>query len=255
MHVFAYSLLGAAVIVGLQLTSLGSRGANAEIVTGGWNFGEVLQVGNKVNPTGIVTISHGLGDSASGWEDVAKELAAAHRHLLFVLPTAAKIPVTINMNQVMNAWYDIKALGNPNAPQDPNILISAAYVTSLAHHLANKYRVDAKRIIYGGFSQGAALSLVSGLTAPVRPAAVMMLSGYFAAAEHVVPKMVQSDFPLLMCHGTQDNVLPIKLAEMSKAKLEAMGFRGIEYHTYPMAHSVHPNEVQVISKFIATHLP
>lgn len=232
-----------------------SRANGAVLDLGGFEYGEVLRIGNRVNPSGVVTLSHGLGDSARGWEDVANELAAKHTHLLFVLPTAPKMPVTINMGSIMNAWYDIKSLGNPSAAQDPNILKTAAYVTSLARQAANKYRIPTSRIVFGGFSQGAALSLVSGLTSSFRPAAVMMLSGYFAAAEHVIPKLVNKDFPILMCHGTQDNVLPIQLAEMSKSKLQGLGFNNIQYHTYPMQHSVHPRELTTISEFIASVLP
>lgn len=231
-----------------------SRAAGAEVVTGPFTYGELLRIGNRVNPSGIVTLTHGLGDSASGWEDVAKDLAAQHRHLLFLLPTAPKMPVTINMGSVMNAWYDIKSLAS-TSDNDPNILVTAHYVTTLARQAANKYRVPTSRILFGGFSQGGALSLVSGLTAPYRPAGLIILSGYFAAAELVIPKMTNKDLPMIMCHGTMDNVLPLKIAELSKSKLEQLGYSNIDFHTFPMAHSAHPRELKLVSEFIGKFLP
>jgi predicted esterase len=233
-----------------------SRAAGAEVVKGPFEYGELLRIGNRVNPTGIVTLSHGLGDSARGWEDVAQDLASQHRHLLFLLPTAPQMPVTINMGSVMNAWYDIKTLSAAaGGDTDPNILITANYVTTLARNVANRYRVPSSRIIYGGFSQGAALSIVSALTSSFRPAGLMVLSGYLASADLVIPKIVNRDIPVIMFHGTMDNVLPLKIAELSKAKLEEVGVTNIDFQTFPMAHSAHPRELKLVSEFIAKYLP
>ncbi|CUG32621.1 lysophospholipase, putative [Bodo saltans] len=233
-----------------------SRSANAEVVKGPFEYGELLRIGNRVNPSGIVTLSHGLGDSARGWEDVAQDLASQHRHLLFLLPTAPKMPVTINMGSVMNAWYDIKTLSAAaGGDSDPNLLITANYVTTLARNVANRYRIPSNRIIFGGFSQGAALSIVSALTSSFRPAGLMVLSGYLASGDLVIPKIVNRDVPIIMFHGTMDNVLPLKIAEMSKAKLEEVGVTNIDFQTFPMAHSAHPRELKLVSEFIAKYLP
>lgn len=231
-----------------------SRAANAEIVEGPFQYGEVLRVGNRVNPTGIVTIAHGLGDSGRGWEDVARDLAAQHPHLLFILPSSATIPLTVNGGSPINAWYDVKvrgALGHG----DPNILASAAYVASLARHAANKYRIPTSRILFSGFSQGGALSVAAGLTAPYRPAAILVLSSYFGVWDHILPKIQNVDLPVLFCHGTQDNILPLNLAEASKAKLGELGFKNVNIRTYPMAHSTHPEELKHVSEFLGQHLP
>lgn len=233
-----------------------SRAAQAEVVKGPFEYGELLRIGNRVNPSGIVTLSHGLGDSARGWEDVAQDLASQHRHLLFLLPTAPKLPVTINMGSVMNAWYDIKTLSaSAGGDSDPNILITSNYVTTLARNVANRYRIPTSRIIFGGFSQGGALSIVSALTASFRPAGLMVLSGYLASAELVLPKIVNRDVPTIMFHGTMDNVLPLKIAEMSRAKLDEVGVKNIDFQTFPMAHSAHPRELKLVSEFIAKYLP
>jgi phospholipase/carboxylesterase len=56
--------------------------------------------------------------------------------------------------------------------------------------------------------------------------------------------------PIFMAHGTQDPVVPLKLAETSAATLRAQGY-DVEWHTYPMPHSVCAEEVEAISDFLA----
>jgi phospholipase/carboxylesterase len=52
-----------------------------------------------------------------------------------------------------------------------------------------------------------------------------------------------------MAHGTQDPVVMLGRAEASLAKLNELGY-SVEWHTYPMPHSVHPREVMDISAFL-----
>jgi phospholipase/carboxylesterase len=55
--------------------------------------------------------------------------------------------------------------------------------------------------------------------------------------------------PIFMAHGTQDPVVVLDRAEASNTKLNALGY-SVEWHTYPMPHSVHPREVADISAFL-----
>lgn len=231
-----------------------SRCANAVVNKGRVRYGEVVRVGNLVDPTGIVVISHGLGDNGRGWVDVARDLSLHHRHLLFILPRAPSIPLSVNGGQPINAWYDVKVRGALGIG-DANILASATYISSLARQAANKYRIPTSRILFSGFSQGGALSLAAGLTASFRPAAILVLSSYFGVWDHVIPMMTNVDVPVLFCHGNHDNILPLKLAEASKVKLTELGFRDVIIRTYPVAHSLHPEELKHVSEFIAKHLP
>ena len=54
---------------------------------------------------------------------------------------------------------------------------------------------------------------------------------------------------ILMVHGTQDPVIPLALAEISRKALVARGYR-VEWHAYPMQHSVCPEEVEAIGAWL-----
>ena len=52
-----------------------------------------------------------------------------------------------------------------------------------------------------------------------------------------------------MAHGLHDPVVPLPLAETSRRYLETLGYR-IEWHTYPMEHSVRPEEIADIRAWL-----
>ena len=56
-----------------------------------------------------------------------------------------------------------------------------------------------------------------------------------------------------MAHGTQDPVVILARGEESRNALAALG-HPVQWHTYPMPHSVHPQEVKDISRFLQTVL-
>ena len=219
-------------------------------------------VGNTKDPAALVTLCHGLGDSAHGWADAAEFLAQQLPKALFMLPTAPMQPVTVNMNMRCNAWYDIKSLGSTaRIIQDgEGVITSARYVSLMAGHVAHKHKIPTSKIVFGGFSQGAAISIAAGLTAPYVAAGVMALSGYLAADTEiakVLNKAVPSATPFLMCHGRQDPVVGFQLAEMSRDSLtkEPFGVKSIDFKAYNMEHSTCMPEMRDIVAWLKKTVP
>ena len=55
--------------------------------------------------------------------------------------------------------------------------------------------------------------------------------------------------PIFMAHGTQDPVVVLQRGEDSRDALAKLG-HPVEWHTYPMQHSVHPQEIADIALFL-----
>jgi phospholipase/carboxylesterase len=112
--------------------------------------------------------------------------------------------------------------------------------------------VAPERIVLAGFSQGGAIALQAGLRHKERLGAIVALSTYlplegsFDAEAAGANRMV----PIFMAHGTQDPVIPVQLADSSRRTLEAKGYR-VEWHTWPMPHSVCAEEVEALGEFLA----
>ncbi|CCW65951.1 unnamed protein product [Phytomonas sp. Hart1] len=230
-------------------------------ITHGLEYGSLLRIGNTTNPTGLVTFSHGLGDSAHGWESAAYELASRLPHILFLLPTAPTQKVTINYGMSGTSWYDIlNEIGSANAPhqQDaPGVLRSVDYLRSLAHVATRQFKIQSQRVVYAGFSQGAAISLATGLIGHFAASGVVCMSGYLPCADEVLPRIRNRETPIAMFHGLVDNIVPFELAKKTKHILQTEGqvTSQIDLFEYNMPHLAVPEELDEVCKFIARVLP
>lgn len=111
------------------------------------------------------------------------------------------------------------------------------------------------RMVLAGFSQGGALSLFTGLGLPEQLAGIVCLSGYLPAVAkfRITPGLESTT--VLHCHGTQDMVVAYTLAEKTRAKLVEMGVKSYELKSYPIAHTVSPEELAVVKDFLKKALP
>jgi phospholipase/carboxylesterase len=203
------------------------------------------------DPLGTVIWMHGLG--ADGWDfvPIVRELGLPEDlPLRFVFPHADTRPVTINNGATMRAWYDIVMMDLGRKADERGIRASHSQVEALIAH--EKARgVPPGRIVLAGFSQGGVMALHAGLRHAEPLAGIMALSTYLALEESLSTEASAANrtTPILMVHGTQDPVIPLALAEASRKALVARGYR-VEWHAYPMQHSVCPEEVEAIGEWL-----
>ena len=204
---------------------------------------------------GSVILTHGLGDTASGWADAAIMMAQKLPNVKWILPTAPNSPVTLNGGMLMPSWYDIRGLGKREDEPCDGIEESAAAVLSLVKG-EEEDGVDATRIVLAGFSQGGALSIFTGLQAENTFAGIVAMSGYLPAHEKFQLSDAAKQTPVLLCHGTSDPMVKYEFAEETKQHLVGAGHERISLKSYPgMAHSVCMEEIEDVTQFLMSVLP
>ncbi len=167
------------------------------------------------------------------------------------------MPVTINGGMSMRAWYDILHLdlggaGTSGIPREDEkgLRSSQAMVDALVDaEIANG--IPASRILLAGFSQGAAMTLLTGLRQRSRLAGLIALSGYLPLSTQLATERSASnhDVPIFMAHGSYDPVVRIERALQSRDRLIELGYT-VDWHSYPMQHSVCGEEVAAIGAFL-----
>ena len=211
-----------------------------------------VEIESAPQPTAAVIWLHGLGADGHDFASLVPELdLSGCPPIRFVFPYAPSMPVTVNGGYVMPAWYDI--LGPNLISQQDAAGIQAserAIVALIAHEVARG--IPADRIVLAGFSQGCAMALHTGLRLPQRLAGIMALSGYLPLADRLVAERhpANAQTRVFMAHGTQDPVVVIARGEASRDALVALG-QPVAWHSYPMPHSLHPQEISDISAFLA----
>ena len=211
-----------------------------------------VEVITGADPQATVIWLHGLG--ADGWDfvPIVRELPLPEGLALrFIFPHAPRRPVTVNNGMEMRAWYDIAMNAIERLPDEVGIRESQAAIERLiAREIARG--VKAERLVLAGFSQGGAIALQVALRHADRLAGVIALSCYLVLEDSLESEAAAANrmTPILMAHGTQDQIVPFSLAQRSKDALEKHGYR-IEWHSWPMPHSVCAEEVEAIAEFLA----
>ena len=212
-----------------------------------------IEVTTGEKPTATVIWLHGLGADGHDFEPIVPELGLPDDlNVRFVFPHAPSMPVSINGGYIMPAWYDIRHT-DIGYEQDEKGIVDSSRMIQLLIDREEMHGIASNRIILAGFSQGAAMALHVGLRQGEPLAGIMALSGYLPLAdkiekEHCSKTRTSSIF---MAHGINDPVVPFALGDNSHRKLEALGY-SVEWHSYPMEHSVCPAEIVKIGQWITS---
>lgn len=207
----------------------------------------------------LVVICHGLGDSAEGFVDVAENLATQMPYVKFILPTAPTQPVTMNMGMPMPSWYDIVGLDERSNEKCKGIDDSIATLRSILDNEHKTTGLPYTRMAVGGFSQGGALALFTGLSMPSgdqKLAGIVLMSGYLpgAAMFRLTPGLEST--PVLHCHGTDDPLVTFDKAGKSREYVTGQGATDYTIKSYPgMQHTVLPREIVDVFEFFKKILP
>lgn len=205
---------------------------------------------NSAHRTSIVWL-HGLGADGHDFEPIAAQLALPPElGVRFVFPHAPPRPVTINGGYVMRAWYDIAAPDLRHTVDEAGISDSMQRVSAIIDREVT-LGIPPSRIILAGFSQGGMIALEIGSRYLPPLGGVLALSTYLALPQQFPDSAAK--MPIFVAHGTQDPIIPYRLAVTSRDLLEHKGY-AVEWHSYTMPHSVCTEEIRDLRVWLLARL-
>jgi phospholipase/carboxylesterase len=216
---------------------------------------ETVEIDSGPGPDASVVWLHGLGADGHDFEPLVPYLhwpgAPAIR---YVFPHAPVRPVTLNGGMPMRAWYDILSLEGERGHDRAGFGQSIRQVAALLQREQDR-GISPDRIVLAGFSQGGAIALQLGLRYPRRLAGLIGLSTYLLFADELADSRHEAnrDTPVFLAHGTSDPMVPPAMGEDARRRLMALGLP-LEWHTYPMPHSVCMEEVADIAAWLQNRL-
>ena len=188
--------------------------------------------------TATVICAHGLGDSGAGWVFLAESFRRLNKfeEVRFVFPNAPSIPITINGGVRMPGWYDITSFSSIGRNEDVAGIERSqkALHEIIAAEVTNG--IPSNRIVLGGFSQGGAMSLFSGLTCPQRLGGVFALSSYLLLQDKLQAKIAAAgdankETKIFMGHGDRDEVVKYEFGKLTAEKVKEWGYN-VDFQTY-----------------------
>jgi phospholipase/carboxylesterase len=211
---------------------------------------ETIEIETRPKPSHSVIWLHGLGADGNDFVPIVQQLKLPKLGIRFVFPHAPMRPVTINGGFVMRAWYDIVAQDLAQREDEAGLRHSQAAIDALIAKEAAR-GMPASRVVLAGFSQGGVISLQTGLRHAKALAGVMSLSAYLPLGSTVAKERNAANqaTPIFIGHGMADNVVPLKSGTAARDQLIKLGY-DVDWHQYPMAHSVCPQELDDIGAWL-----
>ena len=211
---------------------------------------ETVEVLTGENPQGSIIWLHGLGADGHDFEPIVPELRLpTNLSLRFIFPHAPVQPVTINGGMAMRSWYDIVSFDSEGRADRAGLLESSTVLEGLiAREIERGIAPD--KIVVAGFSQGGAVAIHTALQTGHDIGGLMALSTYMALPDDVASAVCRKDLPIFMAHGSFDPVLRMDWGRSSADSLIEAGY-SVDWHEYPMAHAVCPQEIADISNWLS----
>ena len=216
---------------------------------------ETHEIETGPHPRTTLIVLHGLGADGFDFVPICGELRLqALGPVRYVFPHAPTRPVTINNGHVMRAWYDILGMDLVRREDEAGLRESQRQIAELIDRESAR-GVPAGRIVLVGFSQGCAMALMTALRYPHRLGGAVGLSGYLplAATTTAERSAANADLPIFLAHGTQDPIVAPARGAASRDALQALG-HDVEWHDYPMPHSVCAEEIADLNAWLLKQL-
>lgn len=218
------------------------------------SFLPCIDIEPKTPATATVILLHGLGADGNDFVPIVSEMRLpSSMAVRFIFPNAPSIPVSINGGYVMPAWYDITELTIDRKIDATQLIDSAEQIRRLIDREIDR-GIPSSRIVLAGFSQGGAVSYQTALTYMQPLAGLLCMSTYFATRDTITPNSANKNLPIFICHGSRDPMVPERLGLEAQERLIAMGY-SVEYKSYPVEHSVCPEEIADMSQWLQRVLP
>ncbi len=189
-------------------------------------------------PLGTIVLLHGWGANNEDLGDLVPYFNLPEYQFLF--PNGI---FDHEFSDTGKMWYSFTGAGELTERSLTQLATSRAVLTDWIQSLPDSTGIPIDRTWIAGFSQGGAMTLEIGLDLPV--AGLMVLSGYL----HPRVEPPTDTPPVLVVHGTQDDVVSILAARESQQQLTEWGV-DVEYQEFGMGHSIVPEVLDVVRKFV-----
>ncbi len=205
------------------------------------------------NCIGTLIFLHGLGDSGSSWRFFANNIKKYIKNIRIILPSANKNKISVD-NSTRPCWFDITEF-----PISMNYFDNGKYLNDSLeriHKLINEEiakGIKPNKIFLGGFSQGAAMSLIAGLKYPLKLGGIIMLSGWIFKNTDLLNNKI--NLPIFIGHGDNDKVVLYENVDNLKNILSKICITNLTIKRYKnMGHSTSSKEIYDVIEWLSLNL-
>lgn len=195
-------------------------------------------------PDSLIILVHGYGANGQDLIGLAPQFQNDLPDTAFFAPNAPEVcPLAPGGYQ----WFAIEQRNE--AERDEGVYRAAPHLDSFIDAKLEEFGLGEDRLVLLGFSQGTMMSLHVALRRDKPVAGILGYSGCLAAPHHLIEEMKVRP-PVMLVHGTHDNVLPFPLMFQAVGGLEVANVPVAHHLSQGVAHGIAPDGIEKGREFL-----
>lgn len=190
----------------------------------------------------LVIFLHGYGSNGRDMADFTTVFHHALADAVFICPNAPH-PMMYGGYQ----WFPLSDLSKREL--DNGAKMSAPWLNDFIDAALKHYDIAPENLILGGFSQGAMMSLYTGLRRKISPLAILAFSGALTSEEDLAGEITVKP-PVLICHGADDDVVFCDYAHRAEKMLLSLNVPVQKHIFNGYAHTIPPKAIGTTIDFL-----
>ncbi len=204
------------------------------------------RAGAKMQPRQLVVLLHGYGADGMDLIALGQQWAKLLPDAAIVAPNA---PEPCAQSPMGRQWFPL-TMRDPDERWTGVNKAQPALDAFLDAELA-RHGLDDGKLALVGFSQGTMMALHVGLRRRRAPAAIVGFSGLLVGPEHLPAAPAASPPPVLLTHGSNDDVIPVDALFMSAEGLADAGVPCQWHLSMGVAHGIDDGALTHAGLFLA----
>jgi phospholipase/carboxylesterase len=194
-------------------------------------------------PDALVVLIHGYGSNGDDLIALAAMIQPSLPGAAFVAPNA---PLQIAGMAAAHQWWPIQTFSM--SERAAGATAAAPGLEAFLTAELERAELASDRLLLVGFSQGTMMALHVGLRRRSAIAGIIGISGMLVAPERL-RQDIQGRPPVLLIHGTEDDIVPFRSMELASSALGEVGVP-VETHVSPgVGHNVGPDGLTAAAAF------
>jgi len=196
-------------------------------------------------PKNLIICSHGYGADASNLVPIWRDFDGVFEDAVFIFPNA---PEVFEFGPPGFQWYSL-------LDRSREVLLNHSYrvqktLTDFISQMLTKYELSHANLSLFGFSQGAMVSLFTGIRLQQQIKCIIGFSGTLIAPDLAGTEAACKP-PVCLIHGDEDVVVPIALSKVANTYLKEAGFNTNFCKIAGLEHSIDSAAIDAAKSFIA----